>query len=140
MSVFTLGLYEIYWFFKNWQCIQRREKTKIIPAMRGLFAVFYCYPLFRHIASHPAPANAPKVRAGWMALGWIGMNIIAYLPDPLSYISVFTIVFLIPIQKKVNLINRIEVPNIAINDDITVRNIFFIALAFVILFAYLKFN
>jgi len=50
MSLVTFGLYEIFWFYKNWQLIKLREHSEIRPFWRAFFAIFYCYTLFKHIS------------------------------------------------------------------------------------------
>ncbi len=49
LSVFTMGIYEIYWFYKNWEAIRKGEQQEISPFWRAWFAVFYCYSLFKKI-------------------------------------------------------------------------------------------
>lgn len=49
LSVLTLGIYEIYWFYKNWKAIQKVEKQDISPFWRAWFAIFYCHGLFKKI-------------------------------------------------------------------------------------------
>jgi len=47
---FTLGLYDIYWFYKNWIAIKKASGIKrIYPIRRSLFAVFFCWGLFKKI-------------------------------------------------------------------------------------------
>jgi hypothetical protein len=44
MSVFTLGLYQIYWFYRNWTCIKERDRSRILPALRSIFGIIYHDP------------------------------------------------------------------------------------------------
>ncbi len=44
MCVVTFGLYEIYWFYQQWRHVQRRGES-VHPALRTLFAGFFCYAL-----------------------------------------------------------------------------------------------
>jgi hypothetical protein len=46
MSIVTLGLYELYWFYKNWTLIKERGKLEIAPFWRAFFAYFFCYQCF----------------------------------------------------------------------------------------------
>lgn len=46
LSVYTVGLYEIYWFYKNWQLIRARERSNDSPFLRAFFALFFCYSCF----------------------------------------------------------------------------------------------
>jgi len=118
MSVFTFGLYELYWFYKNWQAIQLREKENISPFWRAFFGYFYCYALFSEIREWQQEVGGGKLPAGWLAAGWIIANLMWRLPDPLWLISAASVLFLVPVQKAVNAINRIEAPDHAPNDKI----------------------
>jgi hypothetical protein len=46
----TAGLYQIYWFYKNWVAIKKSSGIRrIYPILRSLFAVFFCWSLFKKI-------------------------------------------------------------------------------------------
>lgn len=49
LSVLTLGLYEIFWFYKNWEAIKKAEQQKISPLGRAIFTVFYCHSFFKKV-------------------------------------------------------------------------------------------
>lgn len=139
MSIFTLGLYELYWLFKNWQLIKDRERSGIIPALRAIFGVFFCYGLFRRIREQQLtlwPQNS-AIDARGLAAGWIFCSILGNFPTPIDLISFASVFFLIPIQKAVNAINRHAVANIPENDEITVANVMFVVLAMVLFYFYL---
>lgn len=46
----TMGLYAMYWNYKNWQYIQRRDQSQIMPFARGFFYYFWYYPLYKSLA------------------------------------------------------------------------------------------
>jgi len=48
-SIVTLGLFKPYWFYKNWKAIKQAENSKIIPLIRALFSVFFCYSFFKRV-------------------------------------------------------------------------------------------
>ena len=48
MFVATLGLYQLYWFYKQWDRV-RDAGDNVAPAPRSLFAIVFCYSLFRRI-------------------------------------------------------------------------------------------
>ena len=110
MSVCTFGLYDLYWFYKNWQLFKLREKEKISPFWRAFFAIFFCHSLFSEIREWQQELGKGAMPAGWLALGWIVTNFMWRLPDPLWLISMASVVFLVPVQKVVNEINRVEAP------------------------------
>ena len=49
LSILTLGIYEIFWFYKNWEAIKKAEQQKISPLGRAIFTVFYCHGFFKKV-------------------------------------------------------------------------------------------
>lgn len=94
MSTATLGLYEIYWFYKNWVAIKQSEGSKIRPFWRALFCNFTAYALFR------------RLRIRYAALLAIPYFIFAAflwrLPGFWWLISFFGVLFLLPAQARIN--------------------------------------
>lgn len=112
MTTCTLGLYQIYWFYKNWSLIKERENLSIIPSLRGLFAVFFCYSLFRKIRDAAASQNLPvSLDAGGMAAGWIIVSLLWRLPDPYWLITFFSVLFLVQVQSVANAVNLAANPD-----------------------------
>lgn len=134
MSVFTLGLYELYWFYKNWQLIKRRERLNIMPFWRAFFAVFFCYPCFSHIRKYDHSSVTPgTLAAGPLAVGWIVLNLSWRLPDPFWLITFFAFLFILPIQQRANEINNAVAPGHDPNSRFTWQNWVGIAIGSVIL-------
>jgi hypothetical protein len=48
MMIGTLAGYSIYWFYKNWSLLDRRDK-RYWPVMRAIFAIFFTHALFREV-------------------------------------------------------------------------------------------
>ena len=113
MSVCTSGIYNFYWYYKNWQLIKERENLDIMPIWRGVFAFFFCYSLFKKVR---ATANSlgltRSITAGPLALGWIVVTILWQLPNLYSLVAYFAVLFLIPVQILVNDINTESSPEI----------------------------
>jgi hypothetical protein len=40
LYLFTLGLYSIYWFYKNWKLQQPFISKRISPTLRSIFPIF----------------------------------------------------------------------------------------------------
>ncbi|MFC3653044.1 hypothetical protein ACFONN_15905 [Dyella humi] len=111
MSIFTLGLYELYWFYKNWQCIKVREKENISPFWRAVFAYFFCYSLFSEMREWQKENGKGEMPAGLLAFGWIIVTFMYRLPAPFWLTSMGSVAFLLPVQKVINDINLIEAPD-----------------------------
>lgn len=105
LSICTLGLYEIYWFYKNWGYVEQREKSDIRPAARSIFAVFFCYALFRKVADHAVETTGTKISAGLLATGWIITTLLWRLPDPYWLVCFSAVFFMVPVQSSINSIN-----------------------------------
>jgi hypothetical protein len=106
LSICTFGLYELYWFYKNWQAIKARERIDISPAPRAIFAVFYCYQCFARIRDFDTPTLASsKLAAGPLAIGWVVVTLLHKLPSSYWLVSMFAVAFFIPVQMCANRIN-----------------------------------
>ena len=112
MSVCTFSLYEVYWFYKNWQRIADRERDIVWPLLRAVFAVFYCYPCFSRVRDHEGASQLDsRLHALPMAIGFIVTTLTWRLPDPWGWISVFSFLFLLPVQHYANKLNALAIPS-----------------------------
>ena len=50
-SIITLGLYRVYWFYKNWAAVKKAEGLPISPFWRAFWFVFFGSRLLRKIYS-----------------------------------------------------------------------------------------
>lgn len=50
MSLVTFGLYTMYWFWRNWQAIQRETGESLWPWARALFCPLWCFSCFAQLA------------------------------------------------------------------------------------------
>lgn len=123
MDLCTLGLYQVYWFYKNWMLIKERERSNIIPALRAIFAVLFCYACFKRIRATGEEHLAMDLAIGPLAAAWIIVTILWKLPDPYWLISFASIVFLLPIQNAVNQVNAKLSPNHNPNRQFSKANI-----------------
>ena len=64
LSVFTLNLYTIYWFYKHWQQQKVNAGVDCLPALRAIFQIFFVFSLFIRIHSD---AEYKSVKASWSA-------------------------------------------------------------------------
>ncbi len=49
LFIATLGLYQVYFFYKNWSHYKANTGEAMWPVMRGIFSVFFVHALFRHV-------------------------------------------------------------------------------------------
>lgn len=122
LSTLTLGLYEIYWFYQNWTRIKEREGSNIVPVLRAVFSIFFCYSCFTLIRDRGAKVKAGSLAAGPLAAGWILATLTWRLPDPYSWLTMVAIVFMLPVQALANRINAIEAPSHHPNGEFSAAN------------------
>lgn len=124
MSFCTFGLYEIYWFYKNWSLINQREDKNIMPVLRTFFAGIFCYSLFTRIQETAEEQELPiSLASGFLASGWIIFTLLWRLPDPYWLVTFLAVFFLLPVQSAVNEINRSTTPQHNSNSRFTRWNI-----------------
>jgi hypothetical protein len=134
MSICTLGIYELYWFYKNWNLIKQRERSDIMPFWRAIFAFFFCYQCFSRICEHAESLRLYRsAPAGLLAAGWIITTLLADLPDPYNFVSLLSFVFLLPVQALANRINATATPHHAPNRNFTAWNLLGIAIGIIMI-------
>lgn len=125
MSLVTLGIYQNYWIFKNWEYLKNRDNLNIHPFWRGIFGFFFCHELLKAIHDDPAlnQNKTPEFNHSLLATGWViiiviqavlnyGYKISSSLNSSANgfifyYILVFALVgiqtyFLVPVQRYIN--------------------------------------
>ena len=147
LFVSTLGLYAIYWFYKNWKLQEERMEKKILPALRSLFYIFFTHSLFSRIEK---AANHKEVSVKWkaslLATVFVILTILSNVLDRASastesvniadYLGLLVLLaMLYPlyyIQGVVNIVN--DDPHGQINNSYSVYNFIFIILGVTIWF------
>lgn len=103
LTILTFGIYEIYWFYKQWKCLKVIKNLNITVWARGLFTPLFAYPLFKQyfeLAKQETQRNYPSAK--WLAIGYFVLNLLWRSEKPywlLGFTAVFT---LIPVQKAIN--------------------------------------
>jgi hypothetical protein len=106
MSVFTLGLYPVYWFYRNWELRKTQRNRDVIPVLRAIFSPLFSYSLFEDVEEE---AQKLRTSVGWspmaMALTFFVLNVLWRLPDPFWLLCLFTFVPLLSVQRTINELN-----------------------------------
>lgn len=63
----TLGLYHLYWNYKNWALHNRATGEGVWPVPRAIFSVFFTHSLFQNVAHHDVTHERAEWNAGRMA-------------------------------------------------------------------------
>jgi hypothetical protein len=126
LSVCSLGIYELYWFYRNWQIVRARERSDISPFWRAGLGFIYCYALFKRVREYDAQAGSTgALPAGALAAGWIVVTCLWQLPDRYSLAANLSCLFMLPVQAAANRLNGIAG---ARNGNFTVWNWLTVAL------------
>jgi hypothetical protein len=112
LSVCTLGIYQIYWFYKHWVLIRERSEPLIVPWARAFFGIFWCYSCFEFIREDERRLGVePTLAAGPLAIGWIGTSLAWRLPEPYFLLGFLSPLLLVPAQQHINRINALVAPD-----------------------------
>src|SRR5215813_1131699 len=112
MSVCTFGLYELYWFYKNWERIADRDRASLWQLTRAILAVAYCYPCFVRIRDDEGASQLDsQLKPLPLAIGFIATSVAWRLPEPWNWISASSFLFLLPVQSYVNRLNALARPS-----------------------------
>lgn len=109
LSLVTLGLYPLYWFWQNWRAIKRETGGTQWPWARALFAPlwsFLCFSDLRDIAvsRRRELAFAP----GLLAAVYFLLNLGGRLPGGMGLVSLLTFVPILPINSLLRRYHREE--------------------------------
>ena len=111
LSVCTLGIYQIYWFYKHWVLIKEHSEPHIVPWARAFFGFFWCYSCFEFIRNEERHLDLePTLRAGPLTIAWIAVSLTWRLPEPYFLIGFLAPLLLVPVQRHVNRINALVAP------------------------------
>lgn len=123
LSFCTLGLYQIYWFYKNWKIIKEQEQVHMMPFWRAIFSLFFCYDLFEKIKKTASNVGVGNLPAASLSSAWIIFEIMLCLPKSNFLFASCSVFFLIHVQKYINQINAIKAPGHNPNRQLSAWNI-----------------
>lgn len=109
LTVLTFGLYEIYWFYRNWKHLKDYHKLDINPVLRtiGLFVpvlgLVLIYDQLKDIKYYSQAAGIEEsFSPGMILLLIIIFNIFSSLPKPYWMLSFLSVLPLIVVQRVLN--------------------------------------
>ncbi len=99
MSICTVGIYELYWFYKNWALIKERTGQNIMPFWRAFFAPACALMCFKHIKTSAENSNIQEsLSIRFLAFMYLILLLLWRLPDPFWLISFFGFALIIPVN------------------------------------------
>lgn len=111
LSIFTFGLFELYWFYQNWKILEkRRQDVKINPLLYTLLAKFSCFLLFNDIATQAQKSEQEEIKH-WppilLFIIYAGSLTLWRAPEPYSYLVYLSPIPLLLAQGPMNQLNRV---------------------------------
>jgi hypothetical protein len=103
LSLFSFGLYEVYWCYRNWSRVRERTGSGISPFWRAFFSPLWGFSLFDEVDDQ---ARAAGVHVGWSPLGlgilFFLLSVLWKLPDPWWLVTHLSCLVLVPVQLTIN--------------------------------------
>lgn len=104
MSLCTFGIYQIYWLYRCWRYVKRRDDSLGIPLLLALFGTIFYYPLLKEIDGEDTSGRRIPFR-GLLAISYFLLTPLWRLPDPFWLLTFATCLPLVPAVVKVNRLN-----------------------------------
>lgn len=80
LFLFTLGAYQVYWFYRHWKAQKQLNPEPIWPVARGIFSIFFVHSLFQRIhVLNPPGSRALSGLATLFVILTIGGRILSRL-------------------------------------------------------------
>ncbi len=106
MAFCTFGLYQLYWFYKQWDHIASYQNRLVSPLARAFFSVVFCYSCFASVRDFAHLNVAPsRLPAAALTAAWILLTVASRLPDPYWLVTLLSFVPMLAVQRRANAIN-----------------------------------
>lgn len=129
MSLTTLSMYQIYWFYKNWQRIDARKGTGSSAFWRAIAAPITAHGLFADVRTD---ALSRFVTVGWSSAGlaviYLGLALCAFVEYPWWTIALGSVFALVPVHATMEEVNCTVAPKAPRNDGYSAMDIALIVL------------
>jgi len=103
LCLLSFGLYSLRWMYKLWSFFKEKDKLDIFPIPRTIFSVIFLHSLFDRIQEYAKSNNYPKSYSSTLLfMSFVAINFTSWLPDPFSFLSLFSFIPLIPAFKAYN--------------------------------------
>lgn len=101
LYIFTLGLYSIYWFYRNWSLQKLRRRLDVWPVPRSIFQIFFTHSLFRRIDAQLQQSGsryrwkAEAVATTYVVLILLSRAIDRLITDESSFVDVVSLLMVV---------------------------------------------
>lgn len=111
LTVATFEIYAMYWCYRNWTYIKRRDESSIMPFWRALFSVIWFYPLCDELIEDSQKRfESNRALPQWMAGVFAVLYLILSIASNGDSIWSFVALILIPLVflPQINYINYVN--------------------------------
>lgn len=95
MTLVTLGLYIVYWMYKQWVAIKRRDRSDIWPLIRALFGGFTFFGMLDDLNTASLSRGLPPLSKG-LAVVFLVVGALWRAPEPWANISTLAGLAVVP--------------------------------------------
>lgn len=124
MSLCTFGIYELYWAYKQWDAVRRRDQEDLSPFWRAFFAPLWAFSLLPRMNRLTAMYLVPASWSGSaLALAYFVLHVSWRLPDPYWLASLLSFLPLLVVQRSINELNATVAPEAPRNNSYSGFNV-----------------
>jgi len=81
----TMGMYSLYWFYRNWQLFKIRNGENIWPVARAIFSIFFVHSLFNKVDDKLKEAESSfSWHPSALATTYVVLSVLGHITDSLS--------------------------------------------------------
>lgn len=92
LDVASLGLYKVFWFYRNWQVLAQREQQPLSAFWRALLAGIFSFFLFAYVEREARRVGVQVVVPAWLlALSIIGFSLLSTVSSGVGLLSILMI-------------------------------------------------
>lgn len=117
MAAFTFGIYNLYWFYRNWKSYAPHMDKKIKPFWRATFAPIYAFGLFKIIKKEADQLGVMNdLRPVVLGIVYFLFSGTWDVPEPFWLVSYFSFIPVAIVNAAALEINQKAVPGFVEND------------------------
>ncbi len=124
LSVLTFGIFDWYWFYRQWKSFAKDRHNFLVFILLAIFAVLSCFSLFPNISGR-LKDNRLKVEVSpiILALLYFLLTGLDKLPTPFFLLSSATVIPLAFVQKEINTYSELKYGDKLIQSNFGIRNL-----------------
>jgi hypothetical protein len=106
LSLCTVGLYQLVWFYKTWKQEQERTGEDLSPFWRSVFAPLFASSLFTRVQEQATELALPSSYSSLaLAVAYFALGAAWRLPEPYNLVALLAFLPLLPVRATVAAIN-----------------------------------